>query len=242
MREAASANPSSMAPEQQMTLSLGDGPVTDMALPHLGWPVAADGGAPFDDEGRFFEPWWPGAHALLRLDGARLELRTEHLADPLAAFPELHRLASDIVADKAVVEGTLLALDEEGRPDARLLRAALTAGGTPSASGAFVATDLPWLAGEDLRRTAYTERRRRLIEVMRDSDNAVVSRGLIGEGVTLGHAVASMGLHAISARRLDGPWRTGRSSDAWLRLPLNEPAADRPRPFLVLLERLPFEA
>lgn len=226
-------------PEQQLTLPLGGDAVELAALPQLGWPAAADGGVPFDDEGRFFEPWWPGAHAFLRLDGTRLEVRTEHLSDPLAAFPELRRLTSDIAAERAVIEGTLLALDEEGRPDARLLRTALTTRQGPPANGAFVATDLPWLDGHDLRRSAFAERRRQLMGVLRDTDHAVVSRGLIGEGVTLGHAVASMGLHAISARRLDGPWRAGRSSDAWLRLELDEPGADRPRPFLVLLERLP---
>lgn len=224
---------------QQLSLALGNVAAAAIPLPHLGWPAAADGGVPFDDALRFFEPWWPGAQAFLRLHGDHVELRTEHLSDPLAAFPELRRLDSEVQAATAIIEGFLLALDEEGRPDTRLLRQALDGSDGPTATGAFVATDLPWLNGEDLRRAPYAERRQRLGATVTDTDRMVTSRGLVGEGVTLAHAVGSMGLNAISARRLDGRWRAGSNDDAWLKLRLAQAATEWPRPFLVLLERLP---
>ena len=86
----------------------------------LGFPVPTEGGAPFDDDERFFEPWWPGAQAFFRRVGSHVEMRTEHLSEPLAAFPELRDVLRDATADGVIVEGTLLALDGEGRPDARL--------------------------------------------------------------------------------------------------------------------------
>jgi hypothetical protein len=46
-------------------------------------------------------------------------------------------------------------------------------------------------------------------------------------------------LAAISARRLDGRWRSGPAGDDWLRLRVAEPPAVPTRPFLVLLEKLP---
>lgn len=216
----------------------GDSP----ALPaRLAFPVATDGGSPFDDDKRFFEPWWPGAHAFLRRLGAHVELRTEHLIDPLAAFPELRGIVSRLSADGVIVEGTLLALDREGRPDARLLRRRLTGAASPDepAEGAFVASDLAWLEGRSLARQPFVERRRRLTSVLRDSERCVASRGLVGEGVTLARAVSSLGLRAISARRLDGRWRPGPSGDDWLRLPVSQEPASPTRPFLVLLEKLP---
>jgi hypothetical protein len=51
--------------------------------------------------------------------------------------------------------------------------------------------------------------------------------------------VASLGLAAISARRLDGRWHAGPAGDDWLRLRVTEPLTLPTRPFLVLLERLP---
>jgi bifunctional non-homologous end joining protein LigD len=227
----------------QLALQLRDAAdAPTVGLPRLGFPVATEGGRPFDDDGRLFEPWWPGAHAFLCRSGAHIELRTEHLSDPLAVFPELREVALGSPADGLIVEGTLLALDAEGRPDARLLRRHLTGATGPGevAEGAFVASDLCLLEGGSLARQAFVERRRLLASVLPPSRCGVVDRGLVGEGVTLGRAVASLGLGAISARRLDGRWRPGPAGDDWLRLRVVEPPALPTRPFLVLLERLPF--
>lgn len=230
-------------PSQQLSLHLDDeDEPAPPALPQrLGFPVATEGGRPFDDDERFFEPWWPGAPAFLRRAGHHVELRTEYLSDPLAAFPELREVARGLAADGVVVEGTLLALDAEGRPDARLLRRHLT-GATAAGEaveGAFVATDLPWLEGRSLARQPFIERRRRLASVLPGSSHYAVGPGLVGEGLTLSRAVASLGLSAISARRLDGRWRSGNAGDDWLRLHVTEAPSLPTRPFLVLLEKLP---
>jgi bifunctional non-homologous end joining protein LigD len=209
----------------------------------LGFPVATDGGTPFDDDERYFEPWWPGAQAFLKRNGDHIEIRTEHLSDPLAEFPELRSSVAHLAADGVIIEGTLLALDDEGRPDMRLLRRRLTSSGGPTelAEGAFVALDLPYLEGRPLARQPFVERRRQLASVLPDSDHCVLGRGLVGEGRMLGRAVASLGLRAISARRLDGPWKSGPVGDAWLRLQVDDEPVLPTRPFLVLMERLPLD-
>jgi bifunctional non-homologous end joining protein LigD len=201
--------------------------------------VATEGGRPFDDDDRFFEPWWPGAHVFLCRSGDHVELRTEHLSDPLAAFPELRDVAERLAGDAVIVEGTLLALDAEGRPDARLLRRILSSGSGEDAEGALVLSDLVYDEGRSLARQPFVERRSRLASILPSSDRCVLSRGLVGEGITLGRAVASLGLTAISARRLDGRWRAGDAGDDWVRLRIDEPPSLPTRPFLVLLERLP---
>jgi ATP-dependent DNA ligase len=138
----------------------------------------------------------------------------------------------------------LLALDAEGRPDPRLLRRRLTGMAAPSevAEGAFVATDLVWLEGRSLARQPFVERRRRLASALPDSPHYVLSRGLVGEGRTLAEAIASMGLRALSARRLDARWRSGPTGDDWLRLRIDDAPEVGTRPLLVLLERLPLGA
>jgi bifunctional non-homologous end joining protein LigD len=105
--------------------------------------------------------------------------------------------------------------------------------------GAFVATDLAYLEGRSVARLPFVERRRRLAALLPESPSCALSRGLVGEGVTLGRAVASLGLGAISARRLDGRWHPGKAGDDWLRLRVTEPLSLPTRPFLVLLEKLP---
>lgn len=207
----------------------------------LDFPLASDGGRPYDDDRFFFEPWWPGAHAFLRREGGTLELRTEHLSDPLAIFPGLRDDLAALPADGVIIEGTLLALDRDGRPDAVLLRRRLREGLSADewAEGAFVASDLPYLEGRPLARKPFVERRRRLAALLPTSDHCLLGPGLVGEGLTLARAVAAMGLGELSAHRLDGHWRAGPAGDAWLRMRLHEPPAAQTRPFLVVLKTLP---
>ena len=103
----------------QLSLSLGcteEGAPGDIPA-RLAFPLPTEGGRPFDDDTFFFEPLWPGTHAYLRRSGDRLEMHIEHLSDPIVTFPELAEDVRDLGADGLVVEGTLMALDGDGRPD-----------------------------------------------------------------------------------------------------------------------------
>ncbi len=226
----------------QLPLSLGSEPGTRPQLPfRLSLPLATVGHAPFDDEAYLFEPWWPGAQATLKREGDRLALRTEHLVDPLLAFPALGEVLGLLSADGVIIEGTLLALDRDGRPDGRLLRRCLGEGGVleECSAGVFVATDMPYLDGSSIARMPFVERRRRLAAVLRGSERYVLSRGVVRDGRNLGRAASAMGLTAISARRLDARWKGGPAGDAWLRLPVLDPRPDLVVPLRDLLARLP---
>lgn len=224
---------------EQLSLSIEREP--SGALPHLRpmLPLAAD--APFDDPEWFFEPWWPGASVLLYIDEGPLRLQTEHLADPLAAFPELETIGRQFVDRGLIVEGALLVLDDEGRPDTDLLRRRLASGVAPARTGqaAIVASDLLYERGRSLLSLPFERRRQRLAAQLTDSERCVFSRGLRGEGLTLADALASMGLHEISARLLVGRYRPGQQDPGWRRLPVSETPAAHTRPLLAVLQRLP---
>ena len=223
---------------EQLSLDIEPGP--EAALPaHVRPMLPVAGAAPFDDSAWFFEPWWPGASALAYLEGAAARLQTGHLADPIAAFPELARMGRSFSHDGLIVEGTLLVLDEEGRPDADLLRRRLADPSERQGDAAFVASDLLFARGRSLVSYRFEERRQMLMAEITDADDCVMSRGLRGEGTTLAQAVASMGLTEISARLLAGRYRPGQQSDAWLRLPVTEVPLAPTRPLLALLQRLP---
>jgi bifunctional non-homologous end joining protein LigD len=198
-----------------------------------------DGDGPFDDPAWFFEPWWPGTSALAYVQDFAVRLQIEHLADPMAAFPELATMGADFAHDQLIVEGSLLVLDDEGRPDAELLRRRLGEPGSGDGTPAFVASDLLYDLGVSLLDLPFSRRRERLSSVLRDTDRCVVSRGLRGEGSTLAEAITAMGLTEISARQLTARYRPGVRDVSWLRLPVVEAPAAATRPLLTLLQRLP---
>lgn len=229
-------------PDGQLALAMDDVTVTSR-LPERVEPMhATTGEAPFDDEDYFFEPWWPGTRAHVFVEANRLRLQTEHLTDALATFPELRVITDQLSADGVVLEGTLLVLDDEGRPDAELLRRRLGgAGGPERGEAAFVASDVLWVDGIRITGATFEDRRARLGTLLTDGTLCVASRGLRGEGATLAEAVASMGLGAISARWLSATYRPGAVGGDWLRLPVVETPAPETRPLLVLLNRLPLD-
>jgi bifunctional non-homologous end joining protein LigD len=225
----------------QLTLSLEPEARADRLPTRIEPMRASSAEAPFDDDDYFFEPWWPGARTFAFVEGGRLRLQAEHFGNPLGMFPELAVISSQLMAEGVVLDGTLLVLDGEGRPDRDLLRRRLAEEGEPVGTGAFVASDLVWCDGAPIADQPFERRRQRLGAVLRDGDLCVVSRGLRGEGITLASAVASMGIEAVSARCLDGRWRSGGAEEDWLRLPVNETPARETRPLLVLLQRLPLD-
>jgi bifunctional non-homologous end joining protein LigD len=198
----------------------------------------ADRDAPFDDPDYLFEPWWPGARATAFAERGRVRLQVAGLADADAAFPELGDLPGQLSEDGVAVDGTLLVLDPEGRPDPDLLRARLGGGEPRAGRAAFVAADLLWAGGEPVGRRTFRVRRRWLEAILAPGDRITVGHGYIGDGTLVAEALARLGIDGLSARRLSARHRAGVAGDAWLRMPVI-PAEPRPRPTLALLLRLP---
>ena len=201
--------------------------------------VAEPGGRPFDDPDYLFEPWWPGARVLVFIEGGAVRLQAEHLSDPLHAFPELGELAALVRGDAVVMDGTLLVIDADGRPDPDALRHRLDRPADRVGQPGFVAQDLLHAEGRPLLKRPYGQRRDVLTTLLRETDWCVVGHGYRGEGMTVAEALEELGIDQMSARRLSAPYRAGRAGDAWLRLPLSPTTAPSRPPPLALLQRLP---
>lgn len=196
---------------------------------------------PFDDPDYFFEPWWPGARALAFVEAGKLRMQVSGLGDPLTAFPELRDLPEQVLSEGVVLDGTLLVLDDEGRPDTELLRRRLTgegADGLQPGRPAYVASDLLWNEGVSWMRRPFAARRDRLAAVLPAGDRVIVGRGYAQEGTLVAEALAGLGIDGLSARRLSSRYRGGPGGEAWLRAPITPPEP-RPRPTLALILRLP---
>ncbi|MEX0630837.1 MAG: hypothetical protein WD508_09370 [Chloroflexota bacterium] len=198
-------------------------------------PTAADD--PFDDSEYLFEPWWPGTRALAFAERGKVRLQVAGLADADDAFPEIGDLPAQLAEDGVVLDGTLLVLDAEGRPDAELLRDRLRGSRPRAGRAAYVASDLLWAGGEPVTRRAFRMRRDWLEAILAPGDRITVGRGYIRDGTLLAEALARLGIDGMSARRLSARHRSGPAGDAWIRAPIIA-AEPRPRPTLALILRL----
>jgi len=198
-------------------------------------PTGVD--APFDDSGYLFEPWWPGARAIAFCEKGALRLQVAGLADALAAFPELASMPEQLAEDGVAMDGTLLVLDEAGRPDGELLRERLGGRRRPGRP-AYVASDLLWSGGQPVVSRSFATRRRWLEAILTPGDRITVGRGYVGDGTLVAEALAALGIDGLSARELAARHRAGPAGGAWLRAPLVA-AEPRPRPTLALILRLP---
>ncbi|RPH37064.1 MAG: hypothetical protein EHM90_00380 [Chloroflexi bacterium] len=228
-----------MPPEQ---LPLPEYPEADAPGDRLPERIApmqpADAPAPFDDPDYLFEPWWPGVRASAFAERGRVRLQVAGLADADTAFPELRELPGQLAEDGVALDGTLLVLDPEGRPDADLLRARLTGSERGAGRAAYVAADLLWAGGESVLKRTFRIRRDWLGRILAPGDRITVGHGYVGDGTLVAEALARLGIEGLSGRRLSARHRAGVAGDAWLRMPVT-PAEPRARPTLALLLRLP---
>jgi ATP-dependent DNA ligase len=171
-----------------------------------------------DGPGWAFEPKWDGFRALVFRDGDSLLVQSRDLRPLDRYFPELEAPLHSALPERAVVDGEIVIAGPAGLDfDALLLRihpaesrVRMLAVATPAR---YVAWDLLALGDEDLRRSPYAERRRRLTEAV----GAGVP-GLHLTPATEDRAVASdwfarfegAGLDGVIAKRLDGPYEPGK--------------------------------
>ena len=129
---------------------------------------------PFDDPEWLFEFKYDGFRALLYLEQGRCRFISRN-GNILSRFGELcDQLAAEIAVDDAIVDGEVITADEAGRPVfLDLLRG--------RRKPAYVAFDLLWLNGADLRALPLRERRRRLQDVL-PKGSVAISEALSVQG------------------------------------------------------------
>src|SRR3954452_2605513 len=80
-------------------------------------PMLARSGPLPQDDGRWaYEIKWDGVRAIGYVDGGRLRLESRNRNDITPRYPELRELGRALGAAQAVLDGEVVAFDEDGRP------------------------------------------------------------------------------------------------------------------------------
>lgn len=152
-----------------------------------------------------------GYRMQLRTVGGKATLLTRKGLDWSAKFPEI--VAAGATLRDGIYDGEVVALDATGAPDFAALQAAISEGRTKNL--VFYIFDLLFEGGEDLRPLPLSARKARLEVAV---DKAPANLRYVDHFVTAGDAVllsaCRMDLEGIVSKRLDAPYRSGRS-DTW---------------------------
>lgn len=187
--------------------------------------LAKPGELPAKDDGWAYEVKWDGVRALASLQPGRLRLQSRNLLDITAQYPELRGLVEALGAHDAVLDGEIVAFDDEGRPsferlqqrmhhtsEATIRRRARTYPVT------YVVFDLLFLDGRSVMSLPYTERRALLEGLALDGPHWQTPSFAAGDGRALLAATAEQGLEGLVAKRLDGVYAPGRRTGSWVKV------------------------
>jgi bifunctional non-homologous end joining protein LigD len=185
--------------------------------------------AAFDDPDWLFEIKWDGYRVEAVIRDGRAKLWTRNQLDAARYFPELAGLAEWIEAREAIVDGEVVALDDEGRPSFSLLqdRTGVRTGRAPGtarpgrpAPAVYQVFDLLYLDGRSLLDVPLEERKRLLRSRLRPHDRVRYAGHVEGDGRAFTEAARTQELEGIVAKLRRSPYEPGRRSKSWLKIKL----------------------
>ena len=182
---------------------------------------------PFDNPDWLFEIKWDGYRAVAFLSSGKVRPVSRNQNDLTGQFPELHDLPQFIKAETAILDGEVVALDDQGRSSFSLMqqRTGFRSHGRrvtarADISIAYYIFDLIYLDGYDLRRVPLEERKAALNRILTPNQLIRYSEHFPG-GVTLFEAAKQQGLEGILAK-LRGSFYEERRSREWLKIKITQ--------------------
>ena len=192
---------------------------------HLVPMLAGAGALPSPESGWAFEVKWDGVRAIAYVKPGRLRLESRNLREITDGYPELRGLLAQLGMRDAVLDGEIVAFDDDGRPSFERLQRRMhvtaasavrrLAASTPVVYAIF---DLLYLDGHPLLELPYQERRS-ILEALELAGPAWrVPAAHRGGGARLLEATRAQRLEGIVAKRLDSRYEPGRRTGAWVKV------------------------
>ncbi len=178
---------------------------------------------PFNGAEWLFEIKWDGYRAVAFLENGQVRLVSRNQNDLTARYPELRDLAQFVKAKNAILDGEVVALDEQGRPSFSRMqqRTGFRPGGRRGGAHPvdaevpvlYYAFDLLYLDGYDLRRLPLEERKKKLASILVAGDSLRYSDHYEREGIALFELAREKGLEGIVAKKRDSVYQERRDGE-----------------------------
>jgi bifunctional non-homologous end joining protein LigD len=181
---------------------------------------------PRDDQDYGFEIKWDGIRALAYIEGGRIRLINRNGRDTTSKYPELRELGRESGALQMILDGEVVAFDENGRPSFERLQGRMHLASDSAVRRrmadtpvAYMIFDVLFLEGHSTMELPYTERRRLLDEQLKLKGPSWQTPAYhAGDGQAMLDASRERGLEGVIAKKLDSPYYPGRRTDCWLKI------------------------
>lgn len=158
---------------------------------------------------------YDGYRCLLAIGGRAARAYTRTGLDWSDKFRGVVDAAAQLDVTSALIDGEIVVLDKEGRPDFAALQAAIR---DETDGMVFMAFDLLELDGQGLAKAPQIERKRDLCRLLETAPAAIrYSDHVIGSGAALYAKMCKNGLEGIVSKRCDAPYR-GQRTTSWLKV------------------------
>ena len=185
------------------------------------------GDLPGDPESWGFEIAWGGLRTMLWCEPGHIRRSMSRglKKETVFAFPELRRIARSLGSTEAVLDGEIVVLSDDGRPDGRRLRERKNA--TSDSVAKRLARDAPatlmlfdvlFADGRPIVGLPYEERREALEELELAGAAWQTPSWHRGDGDKLLGAARERGLRGLMAKRLGSEYAPGKRSKDWIKV------------------------
>jgi len=180
-------------------------------------------GARLDDPKMLYELKLDGVRIVARREGGKVKLIYRSNRDASKVYPEIQEALAALPADDFVIDGEIVALDADGKPNFELLqrRIAAEVGDVSLARRAvpvaYLVFDALVVGGEDVRKQPL-EARKELVRALLPGRSIVTPHdGHVGMGRELYALCEQRGLEGVVGKRLGSPYRAGERVSDWVK-------------------------
>jgi bifunctional non-homologous end joining protein LigD len=180
---------------------------------------------PKDDANWAYEIKWDGVRAIAYCEGGRMRLTSRNLRDVTSQYLELRTLGRELGSREVVLDGEIVAFDEEEKPNFGLLQHRMHVGSESavrrlmkSIPVVYMIFDVLYLDGRVTMELPYEERRKLLEGLGLNGSHWRTPAHHVGDGPAMVEASREQGLEGVIAKQLGSRYEPGKRSGAWLKV------------------------